>query len=104
LLPAVAVALTSGAVGYSLLKVAVVFGVVQTLEGTVISPRIVGGSVGLHPVWVVLALSAGGFYLGFVGLLLAVPIASGIKLLVVRVVDRYRRSRIYDARAADTGT
>ncbi len=100
LLPAIAVALTSGAVGYSLIKVAVVFGVVQTLEGTVISPRIVGDSVGLHPVWVVLALSAGGYYLGFVGLLLAVPLASGIKLIVVRLVDRYRHSRIYDGQAA----
>jgi len=101
LLPAVAVALTSGAVGYSLLKVAVVFGVVQTLEGTVISPRIVGDSVGLHPVWVVLALSAGGYYLGFVGLLLAVPIATGVKLVVVRLVERYRESRIYDRQSAE---
>lgn len=99
LLPAITVALTSGAVGYSLLKVAVVFGVVQTLEGTVISPRIVGDSVGLHPVWVVLALSAGGYYLGFVGLLLAVPLATGIKLIVVRVVDRYRSSPMYDGGA-----
>ena len=104
LLPAVAVALTSGAVGYSLFKVAVVFGVVQTLEGTVISPRIVGDSVGLHPVWVVLALSAGGYYLGFVGLLLAVPIATGIKLVAVRLTDRYRHSRIYDAQAAGSAT
>jgi predicted PurR-regulated permease PerM len=102
LLPAIAVALTSGAVGYSLVKVAVVFGVVQTLEGTVISPRIVGDSVGLHPVWVVLALSAGGYYLGFVGLLLAVPIASGIKLVVVRLVDRYHHSRIYDRHPNET--
>lgn len=103
LIPAVAVALTSGAVGYSLLKVAVVFGVVQTLEGTVISPRIVGDSVGLHPVWVVLALSAGGYYLGFVGLLLAVPLATGIKLVVVRLVDRYRNSAMYE-RGAEPGT
>lgn len=95
LLPAIAVALTSGAVGLSLLKVGVVFGVVQGLEGSVISPRIVGDSVGLHPVWVVLALSAGGFYLGFVGLLLAVPMAVGIKLVVVRLMRRYRDSSIY---------
>jgi len=95
------VALTSGAVGYSLLKVAVVFGVVQGLEGSVISPRIVGDSVGLHPVWVVLALSAGGFYLGFVGLLLAVPIAVGIKLVAIRLVERYRRSAMYDLAGAE---
>lgn len=95
LLPAIIVALTSGTVGLSLIKVAVVFGVVQGLEGSVISPRIVGDSVGLHPVWVVLALSAGGYYLGFVGLLLAVPMAVGVKLVAVRVMRRYRGSSIY---------
>ncbi len=95
LLPAVIVALSTGAITISLLKVAVVFGVVQGLEGSVVSPRIVGDSVGLHPVWVVLALTAGGFYLGFVGLLLGVPIAVGVKLLVVRGIRRYRTSEAY---------
>ncbi len=95
LIPAVVVALTTGAAGVSLLKVLIVFGVVQGLEGTVVSPRIVGDSVGLHPVWVVLALTAGGFYLGFAGLLLGVPIAVGIKLLVQRGVARYRQSEVY---------
>ncbi len=95
LLPAIIVALISPNVGTSLLGVVVVFGVVQTLEGTVISPRIVGDSVGLHPVWIVLALTAGGFYLGFVGLLLGVPIAVGVKLLVLRALERYRASSLY---------
>jgi len=95
LVPAVVVALTTGAIGASLLKVLIVFAVVQGLEGTVVSPRIVGDSVGLHPVWVVLALTAGGFYLGFAGLLLGVPIAVGIKLVVQRGVARYRDSEIY---------
>jgi predicted PurR-regulated permease PerM len=101
--PAVVVALTSGAVLLSLGKVALVFAIVQGLEGSVISPRIVGDSVGLHPVWVVLALSAGGYYLGFVGLLLAVPIAAGIKLLVVRLTERYRTSGIYAAGRVSEG-
>ncbi|MDT8340097.1 MAG: AI-2E family transporter [Longimicrobiales bacterium] len=95
LLPAVAVALVSGQVGYSLLKVAVVFGVVQGLEGTVISPRIVGDSVGLHPVWILLAITAGGFFFGFTGLLLAVPGAAALKLLLRRGVARYRASARY---------
>ena len=95
LLPAVIIALLSGSVGYSLLKVAVVFGVVQGLEGTVISPRIVGDSVGLHPVWIVLAITAGGYFFGFVGLLLAVPVAAGIKILALRGVERYRTSSAY---------
>lgn len=95
LIPAVLIALTSGSVWLSLGKVAVVFAVAQGLEGTVISPRIVGDSVGLHPVWVVLALAVGGFYFGFVGLLIAVPVAVGVKLLVLRGLDRYRDSAFY---------
>jgi predicted PurR-regulated permease PerM len=95
LAPAVFIALVSGSVGISLLKVAVVYGVAQGLEGAVISPRIVGDSVGLHPVWVVLALALGGFFFGFVGLLIAVPGAVGIKLLISRGVARYRASSMY---------
>lgn len=95
LIPALIVALTSGDVGLSLVKLTVVFGVAQGLEGAVVSPRIVGDSVGLHPVWVVLALTVGGYYFGFVGLLIGVPAAVGVKLLVVRGLDRYRTSSLY---------
>lgn len=95
LAPAVFIALMSGSVGASLLKVAVVYTVAQVLEGTVISPRIVGDSVGLHPVWVVLAMALGGFYFGFVGLLIAVPAAAGVKLVVMRGLARYRSSELY---------
>jgi predicted PurR-regulated permease PerM len=95
LVPAVAIALTSGAVGISLLKVAIVFGVAQGLEGAVISPRILGGSTGLHPVWILMAIAFGGFFFGFVGLLIAVPLAAGIKLLISRSVDRYRASAFF---------
>ena len=95
LIPAVLVALTSGAVGLSLLKVGIVFAIAQGLEGAVVSPRIVGDSVGLHPVWVVLALTVGGFYFGFVGLLIGVPAAVGVKLLVLRGLERYRVSDLY---------
>ena len=52
----------------------------------------VGGSVGLHPVWVILALSVAGFFWGFVGLLLAVPLAVLVKLLLREASARYRRS------------
>lgn len=102
LIPAVIVALTSGDVGLSLLKVGVVFAVAQGLEGAVVSPRIVGDSVGLHPVWVVLALTVGGFYFGFVGLLIGVPAAVGVKLLVVRGLERYRSSELYRGNESST--
>jgi len=100
IIPAIIVALVSGNVATSLIKVAAVYGSTQILEGSFISPRIVGESVGLHPVWIVLALSVGGFFFGFVGLLVGVPAAVGIKLLVVRGLDRYRGSDLFAAGAA----
>ena len=96
LIPAIFIALVSaGSVGVALLKVAVVYGVAQGLEGAVISPKIVGGSVGLHPVWVVLALAVGGFFFGFVGLLIGVPGAVVAKVLIQRGIERYRSSQVY---------
>lgn len=95
LVPAVLIALLTPAPLVGLAKVAGVFALAQTLEGAVVSPRIVGDSVGLHPVWVVLALSVGGFFLGFLGLLLGVPIAVGIKLMVVRALEHYKRTALY---------
>jgi predicted PurR-regulated permease PerM len=95
LLPALFIALVSGNVGFSLLTIAIVYGGSQVLEGAVISPRIVGESVGLHPVWVVLALSVAGFFLGFIGLLMAVPLAVGVKLLLGRGMQRYKESELF---------
>ncbi len=95
LIPAIVLALVSDAIGLSLIKVAVVYGVAQALESTVISPRIVGESVGLHPVWIVLSLSLGGFFFGFAGLLIGVPLAVGVKLLLRRGLENYRNSELY---------
>ncbi len=95
LIPAVVLALTSDDVGLSLAKLAIVYGIAQGLESAVISPRIVGDSVGLHPVWILLALSLGGFFFGFTGLLIGVPLAVGVKLLLVRGLDRYKRTSLY---------
>ncbi len=100
LIPAILIALLSGSVGISLLKVAVVYGVAQLLDGTVITPRIVGESVGIHPVWVVLALTLGGFFFGFAGLLIGVPAAAVTKLLIIKGLDRYRASDFYRGGAA----
>ncbi|HEX7119786.1 MAG TPA: AI-2E family transporter [Longimicrobiales bacterium] len=100
LVPALLIALLSGSILASLLKVAVVYTAVQIIDSTVLGPRIVGGSVGLHPVWVMLALAVGGFFLGFVGLLLAVPAAVLVKLLVGNALERYRSSAVYLGRPA----
>ena len=104
LVPALFIASVSGSVVASLIKVGVVYAIAQLLEGTVISPRIVGESVGLHPVWVVLSLALGGFFFGFVGLLIGVPIAAGLKLLVVRGLARYKSSDFYRGAGVTTRT
>lgn len=94
-IPALVVALTMPAPLTGLLKVGVVFAVVQFLDGSVTGPRIVGGSVGLHPVVIMLALAFGGAMLGFAGLLLAVPLAVLLKLVGTRLLARYRASAVY---------
>lgn len=101
IIPALFIALLSGNILTAVLKVAVVFGAVQVLDGTVTGPRIVGGSVGLHPVWVMLALAIGGFFFGFVGLLLAMPAAVLVKLLVRDWLVRYRQSRVFRGELAE---
>ena len=84
LIPALGIALTLPSPGVALAKVVVVYTVAQSMESAVLSPRIVGDSTGLHPVWILLAISVSGFFFGFVGLLLAVPGAVAVKLLLER--------------------
>ncbi len=94
-IPALIIAVLSGNVLTSLAKAGIVFFIVQLIDGTVTGPKIVGGSVGLHPVWVILALAVGGFFFGFVGLLLAMPGGVLIKLLLREALARYRASAVY---------
>ena len=77
--------------------VAGLFVVGQVVEGNFLTPNIVGERVGLHPVWIIFALLAGGTLLGAVGLLLAVPAAAAIGVLVRFGVARYRAGEFYDA-------
>ena len=72
-----------------------IFLVGQFLEGNVLSPKLVGESVGLHPVWLIFALLAFGYLFGFVGLLVAVPLAATIGVLVRFALQRYRESPLY---------
>jgi predicted PurR-regulated permease PerM len=84
-----------GGIDWHLAVVVLTFVGAQALEGTVITPRLVGEQVGLGPVWVILAVLVFGNALGFLGLLLAVPIAATLKVLVLEGVDAYRRSPAY---------
>ncbi len=73
----------------------VVFGVGQFLEGNVLSPNFVGASIGLHPVWLMFALVAFGSLFGFVGLLIAVPLAAVIGVLTRFALRQYMASHLY---------
>ena len=104
LVPAILIALASGNVLASLLKVGVVFGTIQILDQSVISPRVVGDSVGIHPVWMVLAMTVGGYFFGVVGLLVAVPAAAILKLLLGHAIELYLDSDFHRGKgSADSG-
>ncbi|HEY6872670.1 MAG TPA: AI-2E family transporter [Geobacteraceae bacterium] len=68
------------------------FGIVQSLEAAVITPRIVGEKVGLHPVVVILALLIGGELSGIFGMLLAVPVTAVLNVFCRHLLDAYRKS------------
>ena len=70
--------------------------VVQNLEGFVLTPRIIGHSVGLHPAVVIVALLIGADLLGFLGMLIAVPSAAVVKVFLEEAIEAYRRSDLFD--------
>ncbi len=92
---AAAVALLQYGLGSELLLVVAWYALVQTLEGFVLTPRIVGGSLGMHPATVIVALLIGGDLLGFLGLLIAVPLAAVIQVFLQEAVSAYRGSTLY---------
>ncbi|MCW1934230.1 AI-2E family transporter [Pararhodobacter zhoushanensis] len=68
----------------------------QAIEGNVLTPKLVGKSVGLHPVWLILALSVFGALFGFVGMLVAVPVAAAIGVMVRHATEVYQESSLYE--------
>ncbi|MFP5478989.1 MAG: AI-2E family transporter [Alphaproteobacteria bacterium] len=81
--------------------IAAIFAAGQFIEGNILTPKLVGKSVGLHPVWLLFALSAFGSVFGFVGMLIAVPVAAAIGVLTRFGVEQYRASLLY--RGAEGG-
>lgn len=77
------------------IQVVCLFGIGQILEGSFLTPKLVGDSVGLHPVWIMFALLAGGVLLGFLGIMIAVPIAAIIGVLTRHFIQKYKDSQIY---------
>lgn len=67
----------------------------QVVEGNFVTPKLVGDRVGLHPVWIIFGMLAGGLLLGFVGVLLAIPLSAVIGVLIRFAILRYRESGLY---------
>ncbi len=79
----------------SLGLIAGIFVLGQVVEGNILTPKLVGSSVGLHPVWLIFALSVFGTLFGFVGMLVAVPVAAALGVIARFLIDNYKDSRLY---------
>lgn len=75
--------------------VAAIFLTGQAIEGNLLTPKIVGDRVGLHPLWIFFALMAGAALLGFLGMLIAVPVAAAVSVLIAFAIKRYKASPYY---------
>ena len=80
--------------------IAGIFAVGQFVEGNILTPKLVGQSVGLHPVWLLFALATFGTLFGFVGMLIAVPVAAMIGVLTRFAVEQYQGSLLYRGQGA----
>ncbi|HNR92178.1 MAG TPA: AI-2E family transporter, partial [Dokdonella sp.] len=80
---------------YHVMLVLIVFAVGQTLEGYVLVPKLVGDKIGLHPVAVMFAILAGGELFGFIGVLVALPVAAVVMVLLRYAYERYTQSEMY---------
>ena len=83
--------------------VAGIFFLGQFFEGNILTPKLVGDSVGLHPVWLIFALSAFGTLFGFVGMLVAVPVAAALGVIARFAVGQYKDSRLYQGVSGEDG-
>lgn len=83
--------------------VVLVFGVGQSFESMVLTPKLVGDRVGLHPVTVIFAVLAGGQLFGFLGILLALPVASALNVLIGHLHQEYTNSPLYREKTHESG-
>lgn len=81
--------------------VAAIFAFGQFMEGNVLTPRLVGKSIGLHPVWLIFALSVFGGLFGFAGMLIAVPLSAAIGVLARFGLGQYQQSLLYLGKSAN---
>jgi predicted PurR-regulated permease PerM len=84
---------------FHLIMVLLVFAAGQSAEGMLLTPKLVGDQIGLHPVTVIFAVLAGGQLFGFLGILLALPVAAALNVLVRHFHQKYRGSSLYNEAA-----
>ncbi len=75
--------------------IAAIFLIGQFVEGNVITPKLLGDSVGLHPLWIIFSLMAGGSLLGLLGMFLSIPVAASIGVLAGFMIEQYKNSAYY---------
>lgn len=75
--------------------IGLVFGFGQMVESAFLSPKLVGDALGLHPLWIIFVVLAGGEIGGFLGVLIALPVAAIVSVIVVEVVAYYKHTSIY---------
>ena len=80
---------------WHVMGVLVTFGVAQSVDGWFLTPRLLGKRVGLHPVWILVALLLGGELFGLPGMVVAVPVASALRVVVQHAIQAYRESVLY---------
>jgi predicted PurR-regulated permease PerM len=78
--------------------IAAIFFIGQFIEGNFVTPKLMGDSVGLHPLWIIFALMAGASLMGLVGMFLAVPFAASIGVLVNFAISEYKKSEYYQCK------
>ncbi len=102
IIPSVILTLVAHGFDWHIAAVLATFAFAQFLEGTFLTPKIVGDKVGLNPVWVILAILVFGNAFGFLGILLAVPMAASLKVLVLEGIAYYRASKVF-SESGDSG-
>ncbi len=79
----------------TLFYIIIIYSVGIIVEGYILSPKIIGDKIGLHPLWIIFAVLALGNIFGFLGILFAIPIASIVKVLFLAAIDFYKSSKFY---------
>ena len=76
--------------------VLILFIIAHIIESYILTPKIIGDKIGLHPVWIIFSVFAAGSVFGVVGIVFAIPIAGVIKILLFHMIDYYKSSKIYN--------